>query len=290
MEIYLDTSGPLTNNVEDNALMLEVIVGVDGYDPRQSDVKTQRYTEALHGKDGLKGMKIAVVKEGFMQEGDLRDGDLGNVRRNLNAEKEVNENVKAAAAALKSLGATVEEVSIPIHLVGPALLAPIAVEGSTQNMMLNAGYGVGRNDLYVTSLMDFLRNWQNRANELAETVKLTIMFGTYIRKYYGSRYYGKAINLCRLLRAAYDKVLNEYDLLAMPTTIKAQPHPTPDASREEFIQRASEMHAITCPFNLTHNPAMAIPCGMSEGLPISLMLIGKHFDESTIYRTAHGFQ
>ena len=113
-----------------------------------------------------------------MQEGDLRDGDLGNVRRNLNAEKEVNENVKAAAAALKSLGATVEEVSIPIHLVGPALLAPIAVEGSTQNMMLNAGYGVGRNDLYVTSLMDFLRNWQNRANELAETVKLTIMFGT----------------------------------------------------------------------------------------------------------------
>ena len=144
--------------------------------------------------------------------------------------------LKAAAAALKSLGATVDEVSIPIHLVGPALGEPIGVEGSTQNMMLNAGYGVGRNDLYVTSLMDFLRNWQNRANELAETVKLTIMFGTYIRKYYGSRYYGKAINLCRLLRAAYDKVLNEYDLLAMPTTIKAQPMPAPYASREEYVK------------------------------------------------------
>ena len=156
--------------------------------------------------------------------------------------------------------------------------------------MWGDGYGMSRPDLYVTSFMDFLRNWRNRANELPETMKLMLMFGTYIRKNYGSRYYGKAINLSRLLRATYDKVLNDYDLLAMPTTIKAQPHPTPDASREEYLQRASEMDANTCPFNLTNHPAMAIPCGMSEGLPISLMLIGKHFDESTIYRAAHGFQ
>ena len=61
--VYIDHTGPLTNNVEDNALMLEVMAGVDGYDPRQSNVKTQRYTEALKGKDGLEGMKIAVVKE-----------------------------------------------------------------------------------------------------------------------------------------------------------------------------------------------------------------------------------
>ena len=293
---YLDTTGPMTNNVEDNALMLEVMAGVDGYDPRQSNVKTRRYTEALQGKDGLKGMKIAVVKEGyFMQENGAAHGSMGlsagqPLRRRAPAEKDVDEKVKAAAAALKSLGATVEEVSIPMHLVGSALSTPIAIEGSTQNMTLNAGYMVGRNDLYVTSLMDFFRNWRNRANELSESAKLVCMFGTYIKKYYGNRYYGKAINLNRLLRAEYDKVLNEYDLLAMPTTIKAQPHPAPDASREEYVQRASEMHANTCPFNLTHHPAMAIPCEMSEGLPISLMLIGKHFDESTIYRAAHGFQ
>ena len=289
IEVSMDHTGPMTNNVEDNASMLEVIAGVDGYDPRQSHVKTQRYTEALQGKDGLKGMKIAVVKEGFMQEGDLRASDWGHLRRNLNAEKDVSEKVKAAVAALKSLGATVEEVSIPMHLVGPALGAPIAFEETTQTMW-GDGYGMSGPDLYVTSLMGFLRNWRNRANELPETMKLCLMFGTYIRKYYGSRYYGKAINLCRLLRAAYDKVLNDYDLLAMPTTIKAQPHPAPDASREEYIQRATEMHANTCHFNLTHHPAMAIPCGMSEGLPVSLMLIGKHFDESTIYRAAHGFQ
>ena len=158
-------------------------------------------------------------------------------------------------------------------------------------MMWGDGYGVSRPDLYVTSLMDFHRNWRNRANELSETVKLFTMFGTYIRKYYGSRYYGKAINLSRLLRAAYDKVLNEYDLLAMPTTaIKSQPIPAPDASREESFQRALEMSDNTAPFDITHHPAMALPCGMSEDLPISLMLIGKHFDESTIYRAAHGFQ
>ena len=287
--VYVDHTGPLTNNVEDNALMLEVIAGVDGYDPRQTNVKTQHYTEVLQGKDGLKGMKIAVVKEGYLQEGDLRASDWGHLRRNLNAEKEASEKVKAATAALKSLGATVEEVSIPMHLVGSAIASPILIQGG-DGTYWGSAYGRSNSDLYVTSLMDFLRNWRNRANELPETMKLMTMFRAYIRKYYGDRYYGKAINLSRLLRAAYDKVLDDYDLLAMPTTIKAQPHAAPDASREEYIQKTNEMHANTCPFNITHHPAMAIPCGMSEGLPISLMLVGKHFDESTIYRAAHGFQ
>ena len=84
----------------------------------------------------------------------------------------------------------------------------------------------------------FHRNWRTRANELSETMKIVTMLGTYIRKYYGSRYYGKAMNQTRLLTAAYDKVLNEYDLLVMPTTaIKSQPIPAPDASREEIVQR-----------------------------------------------------
>ena len=71
---------------------------------------------------------------------------------------------------------------------------------------------------------------------------------------------------------------------------EALPIPAPEASREEYVQRSNEMIANTAPFDFTHHPAMAIPCGMSEGLPVSLQLIGKHFDESTIYRAAHGFQ
>jgi amidase len=158
-------------------------------------------------------------------------------------------------------------------------------------MRYGDGYGVSRPDLYVTSLMDFHRNWRNRANEMSETTKLFTMFGTYIRKYYGSRYYGKAMNITRLLTAAYDAVLEDYDLLLMPTTVmKATPLPAPDASREEYVQRALEMLANTAPFDITHHPAMAIPCGMSKGLPVSMMLVGKHFNESTIYRAAHGFE
>ena len=105
-----------------------------------------------------------------------------------------------------------------------------AVEGLTQTMMWGDGYGVSRPDLYVTSLMDFHRNWRNRANEMSETTKLFTMFGTYIRRYCGSRYYGKAMNQTRLLTAAYDAALGEYDLLMMPTTpIKATELPPPDA-------------------------------------------------------------
>ena len=276
IEVYIDHTGPMTNNVEDNALLLEVLAGEDGYDPRQYNVKPQPYTQALKGKEGLKGMKIAVVKEGYMQ---------------ANAEEDVNIKVKAATSVLRSLGATVEEVSIPMHLVGSSLWMPIGIEGTAQTMMHGDGYGLSRSDLYVTSLMDFHRNWRTRANELSETVKIITMFGTYIKKYYGSRYYGKAMNQTRLLTAAYDKVLNEYDLLVMPTTaIKSQPIPAPDASREEIVQRAFEMLANTSPFDISHHPAMSIPCGMSEGLPVGLQLIGKHFDEATIYRAAHGFQ
>ena len=276
IEVYVDHTGPMTNNVEDNALLLEVLAGEDGYDPRQYNVKPQPYTQALKGKEGLKGMKIAVVTEGYMQ---------------ANAEEDVNIKVKAATSILRSLGATVEEVSIPMHLVGSSLWMPIGIEGTAQTMMHGDGYGLSRSDLYVTSLMDFHRNWRTRANELSETVKIITMFGTYIKKYYGSRYYGKAMNQTRLLTAAYDKVLNEYDLLVMPTTaIKSQPIPAPDASREEIVQRAFEMLANTSPFDISHHPAMSIPCGMSEGLPVGLQLIGKHFDEATIYRAAHGFQ
>ena len=214
-------------------------------------MKTQRYTEALQGKDGLKGMKIAVVKEGyFMQENGAVHGSMGlsigQPLRRVPAEKDVDEKVKAAAVALKSLGATVEEVSIPMHLVGSAIATPILIQGG-DGTYWGSAYGRSMSDLYENSLMDHCRNWRNRANELPENAKLVFMFSIYIRKYYGDRYYGKAINLSRLLRAEYDKVLNDYDLLAMPTTIKAQPMPAPDASREESFQRANEMAANTAP-------------------------------------------
>jgi len=274
IEIYVDHTGPITANVSDNALLLEVIAGNDGYDPRQYKVKTHLYTKSLEG--GVKGMKIGIVTEGFQQP---------------NAEAAVNEKVRAAAKRLGELGAEVSEVSIPWHMLGSALWMPIGVEVLTHTMMHGDGYGVSRPDLYVTSLMDFHRNWRTRANEMSETTKLFTLFGTYIRKHYGSRYYGKAMNLTRLLTAAYDAALAEYDLLLMPTTaIKATKLPAPDASREEIVEKAFNMIANTAPFDISHHPAMAIPCGMADGLPISMMLIGKHYDEPTIYKAAYAFE
>ncbi len=178
-----------------------------------------------------------------------------------------------------------------MHMVAPAIWMPIGTEGMTQTMMYGDGYGLSRSDLYSTSLMDFHRGWRGQADSLSETTKMMLMFGTYINNNFGPRYYGKALNISRRLTAAYDKALESYDLLLMPTTpMKATPLPAPGASREEQIGRAFEMITNTAPFDITHHPAMSLPCGMVDGLPVGLMLIGRHFDEPMIYRAAHAFE
>ncbi len=274
IEITVDHVGPMTRTVSDNALFLEVLAGPDGFDPRQYDVRVHPYTEALTG--GAAGLRIGIVEEGFQQ---------------ANAEADVNAKVREAAARWQKMGATVESISIPMHLLGPALWTPIGVEGLTQTMMYGDGYGVSRPDLYVTSLMDFHRGWRARANEMSETTKLFTLLGTHIRRVHGSRYYGKAMNIARKLRAAYDDALSRYDLLLMPTTpIKASEMPTPGAAREHIIDRSLNMISNTAPFDITHHPAMAVPCGMSDGLPVSVMLVAKHWDEPTIYRAAYAFE
>jgi amidase len=115
IENTIDHTGPMTQNVMDNALMLEVIAGADGLDPRQYDVKTDRYTAAV-GR-GVSGLRIGVIKEGYEQPG---------------AENDVNEKVRAAAEILRGLGATVDEISVPWHNLGTAIWTPIALEGLTQ--------------------------------------------------------------------------------------------------------------------------------------------------------------
>ena len=274
IEIYIDHVGPMTRTVADNALLLEVLAGPDGYDPRQYNVSAGPYANTLDA--GVRGLKIAVVKEGFEQP---------------NSDAVVNAAVHRAIAQMEALGCTVSEVSIPMHMAGQALFVPIATEGLTQTMMHGDGYGVSRPDLYITSLMDHHRQWRARANEMSETTKLFTLLGTFIRQEYGSRYYGKAMNVTRLLTAAYNVVLNEFDLLLMPTTPNtATPLPLADASREVVVQHAMNMICNTSPFNISHHPAMAIPCGLCDGLPASMMLVGKHWDEATIYRAAYAFE
>ena len=274
IEATIDHAGPMTATVADNALLLEVIAGEDGLDPRQYNVRTEKYTAAL-GR-GVAGLRIGVVTEGFEAMG---------------CEPDVMEKVRQAAERLRSLGAQVEEISIPMHLDGGAIWAPIALEGLVAQMMHGNGMGFNWEGLYTTSLLDAHANWRARANDLSRTLKVSMMVGEYGIKAHRGHFYAKAQNLARALRKSYNDALSRCDLLLMPTTaMKATPLPPIDASLDLYCQRGFEMLTNTQGFDVSGHPAMNVPCGMSAGLPIGMQLIAAHFNESTIYRAAHAFE
>jgi amidase len=275
IELTLDHTGPISANVRDNALMLEVLAGPDGLDPRQRfEFRPIEYSKRM--AEGAMGLKIGVVKEGFGL---------------ANSEADVDEKVRAAAQRFGKLGAKVDEISIPLHAMGLAIWLPIAAEGGTQQMMKGNSHGFNWRGMYVTSMVDHHAGWKARANELSDTLKITMVLGEYFIQHYRGHYYAKAQNLSRKLAAAYNEALARYDVLLMPTLpLKATKVPPPGAPKDEIIARAFEMIANTAPFDATGHPAMSLPCGMSDGLPIGLMLIGKHFDETTIYRAAYAFE
>lgn len=274
IENTIDHLGPMTQTVADNALLLEVIAGEDGLDPRQYAPKKDRYTNALN--QGVGGVRIAIVREGFGRP---------------ESEEVVDASVMRAAEMFRSLGATVDEVSIPMHNKGVAIWTPIALEGTANQMMKGNAMGTGWEGLYTTSLLDHHANWRSRSDELSESLKIAMFVGEYFQRHHRGHYYAKAQNLARKLREAYDQMLGAYDLLLMPTTpMRATPIPGPDAPLEEILQRAFEMLENTAPFDTSGHPAMSIPCGMEDGLPVGCMLIGKHYDEVTIYRAAAAFE
>ena len=218
-------------------------VGPDGRDPRQTDCETQDYMAAL--RQDVKGMKIAVVKEGFDRP---------------ESQDAVDRKVRNALQRLKSLGVAVEEVSIPMHVAGYDIWNAIIVEGAAEVMIKGNGLGYGWEGTYTTSLLDaYARGWRSRPNDMAETVKMVLFMGEYMHRYYHGRYYAKAQNLKWTLRQAYDDVLAKYDLLAMPTIpFLATSIPKEDCSREEYIARALDMVGNTCPFDASGHPGMNV--------------------------------
>ena len=274
IEATIDHTGPMSATVADNALLLEVIAGADGLDPRQYNVRVDKYTTAL-GR-GVAGLRIGVVNEGFARP---------------ESESDVDQKVREGAERLRALGATLENVSIPMHLDGPAIWTPIALEGLQAQMMAGNGMGFNWKGLYTTSLLDAHANWRARANELSRTLKISMLIGEYFIRHYRGHFYAKAQNLARALTKVYDDVLARYDLLLMPTlAMKATPLPPQNAPLALWCQRGFEMLGNTCPFDVTGHPAMSVPCGMSQGLPIGMMLVARHYNESTIYRAAHAFE
>ena len=275
IEATLDHTGPMARTVADAALLLEAIAGEDGLDPRQKDVRTAAYSRSLAGS--LKGLRVAVVKEGYGWEG--------------LSEKEVDETVGAAVKDLATRGASVKEVSIPIHRDGVHLWNAIALEGATAQMVRGDATGWNWRGHYPVGMADFYgRARRARANDMPATVKLVVLLGQYVSDRYNGHYYAKAQNLGRTLRSAYDAALAEADVLVMPTTpMRAQRIPV-DPDLETYLSTTLSMIHNTCPFDITGHPAISVPCGAAGSLPVGLMMVGKHFDEVTVLKAADAYE
>ena len=273
-EPTLDHIGPMTNTVFDNALLLEVIAGADGMDMRQEYRNPDDYLSTL--EQGVEGLKIGIVKEGF-----------GHAR----GDPDVDATVRKAIDIFAQLGAELREISIPMHLQCGAIWGGIGPEAFAVDMIYAKGATTGLKGLYVPSLLAHLADWETRADQLDPGVKVDLLLGTYIHENHPGRLYGKAQNLRRKVRKDYENALATCDLLVMPThSRKAQPYPRADAQKEAQPARPTPGSVNTWAANLTGHPAMSMPCGMSEGLPIGLMLTAKDYDESTIYCAAHTFE
>ena len=274
IEPTIDHTGPMTANVADNARMLEVMAGPDGLDGRQSGASAQPWSERLEG--GVEGLRIALLAEGFGTPG---------------AQPEVDVLVRAAAGTLEKLGARVETVSVPLHRRAAALTFPLTAEGVWHTVLDGDGAGSGRLDVYPPSYLARQRRWRERPDALSPLMKLMAVLGAWVERQDGLRWYGKAVNLMRRVRAAYDAALAEADVLLMPTTpTVAPPLPAPDADRGTRVGAAAFGIANTQPFDVSHHPALSVPCGLHDGLPVGMMLVGRHLDEATLYRTAWAFE
>src|SRR5439155_15916305 len=200
---------------------------------------------------GAAGLRIAVVKEGFQQP---------------NSDARVNASVRAAASRLEKAGAKLEEVSIPFHAAGAALLLPILAEGAL-DVLRNNGFATNHKGLHVPDMMKQLATWRGRGSEIPVTMKAIFLAGAFMQQSQHGRFYAKAQNLGRDLRAAYEAALGNHDLLLMPTLpIVATKLPEANATKREIYDRALEMIGNTAPFDLTGHPAMSIPCGQIDGL------------------------
>ena len=271
----VDHCGPMGASVEDVARLLTVIAGHDGWDTRTISARTGDYMSAL-GKPA-RGLRVGILREGFGHP---------------ESDPAVDAKVRATIEALAKIGVEAEETSVPWHLDGPHVWSGIILEGAAEMML--KGYGVGNNihGYYPLSMQEaFARGMGTRINDVSPTVKLVLMLGEYMHRNYHGRYHSKAQNLRGLLRRGYDEALEKFDVLAMPTIpFTATPIPPADAPLGTAIDVALNMQANTCSFDVSGHPAFTVPCGRVNGLPVGLMMVGRHFEETTLIQLASAIE
>jgi amidase len=276
IEQTIDHLGPITRTVVDAALMLDAMAGPDGLDPRQAGGLTPvDYVAAL--TQPAAGMRVGVVSEGFGTPV---------------SDPAVDAAVRGAVETLRGAGLVAEEVSIPWHTDAFAVWNVIATEGAAYQMLDGNGYGMGWQGLYDPELIGHFAGQRiTRGPELSKTVKLVGLSGRYTFELAGGAYYAMARNLALEARRAYDEALDDYNVLVMPTLpYTAPPLPAPDVSLEDYLGTALGMIANTAPFDVTGHPACTVPGGLVGGLPVGLMIVGRHHGDATVLRVAHAYE
>jgi len=277
IENTIDHLGPIARTARDAALMLGVLAGRDGLDPRQRfDAPSGGYLRDLDA--GVAGLRIGVLEEGFGIPG--------------LSQPAVDDTVRAAVAALGAAGAEVRQVSIPWHRHGVHLWSVIGTDGAFRQMLDGNGYGMNVPGLYDPELIEhFSRGRSAHAAEMSVTLKMTTILGQYNLDRHGNRYYAMARNLALDLAAAYDAALADVDVLVMPTLpFVAFDIPSGEANPDEVLFYTAGLMPNTCPFDVTGHPATSVPAGLSGGLPAGLMIVGPQLADGRCLRVAQAYE
>ncbi|KAA8623522.1 GatA Asp-tRNAAsn Glu-tRNAGln amidotransferase A subunit [Pyrenophora tritici-repentis] len=278
-----DHCGPIARSVTDVALCLDAIGGRDDYDDRTLGAPvhgSMQYTK--HLRDSAAGLKIGVLKEGF-------DHRL--------VDPEVRETVRKAVKSFELLGATVEEVSLPLHLEGPAIWTIQQRIAGTFNML---GYAHGRRGLFSTAYEAVRQPWTNDTfQKLFPSTKNTMINGLSLMQNYPGLY-AKTMNIAQQLRDSYEKLFQEYDLIVMPTTPFVAP-PNIDwkqgDSPIDALKPSMGITINTAIFDVTGHPAMSLPVGFAPSnvdssvkLPVGMQIVAGLWQEQKILDAAFAWE
>ena len=265
----LDQIGPITKDVRDSAMLLNVIAGHDKKDSTSVDLEKKDYLKAL--KNDVKGLKIGVPTE-FFGEG---------------ITEEVKEKLKESIEIYKELGAEVEEFSLDIAKYSLATYYIIACAEASSNLGRFDGIRYGYRAKEFKDLTDLFR--KSRSEGFGEEVKRRIILGTYVLSsgYYDA-YYKKAQKVRTLVMKEFDKAFEKYDVILTPTS------PTVAFNIGEKTEDPLQMYLsdiCTVSVNIAGLPGISIPCGVdSANMPIGMQLIGNRFQEEVILNAAYTFE
>lgn len=265
----LDQIGPMTRTVTDNALVLQTISGHDYRDATSSTLEVPDYVGQL-GR-GVKGLRIAVPSEYF---GEGIDDD-------------VKETLKNAIEVYQSLGAIVEQVSLPHSKYGIPAYYIIASSEASSNLQRFDGIRYGYRTPNANNLEELYVN--SRSEGFGMEVKRRIMLGTFsLSSGYYDAYFKKAGQIRTLIKQDFENVFEKYDMILGPTTTSAA-FKLGENIKDPITMYMSDL--LTVPHNLAGVPAMSIPAGFNkDGLPLGIQLVGRYYDELTLYQAGYAFE